>query len=236
MPRQQSEIEYDRLIGYGKYLIKVTYGSIAVVIAVGVFLFIGTMKDFKEDVKQTAKTEAQKAMNDALDKPQLQATIDTAVKSKVGPLVDAEIDKTLGQRISDLDAELADMVDLASRASSLKINFYDPKSLRFVLDKLDSPRSRVRDLARHVLRETAQEAETAIKTHQNGVDLGKSDYFFTPEDAKYLMLIINGPDSDLRNMAMAFHDMKRLTNWNVEMFDIKAANQWCQRNKPRCEK
>ena len=235
-PRSLAEIEYERLTDYGKYLIKITYGSIAVVIAVGVFVFIGTMKDFKEDVKQTAKTEAQKAMNDALDKPQLQETINTAVKSKVGPLVDDEIGRTLGTRISDLDVELTDMVDIASRASSLKHNIFDPNSLRFVVNKLDSPRPRVRDLARHVLRETAEEVGTAIKAENGGVDIGKSGYFFTPGGAEYSMFVINAPNSGLKNMVMAFHDMKKLTNWNVEVFDVKAANQWCQRNKPKCEK
>jgi len=235
-PRSQAEIEYERLTEYGKYLIKVTYGSIAVVIAVGVFVFIGTMKDFKEDVKQTAKTEAQKAMNDALDKPQLQETINTAVKSKVGPLVDDEIGRTLGTRISDLDVELTDMVDIASRASSLKYNIFDPDSLRFVVNKLDSSRPRVRDLARHVLHETAEEVVAAIKAENGGVDIGKTDYFFTPGGAKYSMSIINEPDAGLKNMVMAFHDMRKLTNWNVEVFDVKAANQWCQRNKTKCEK
>src|SRR6266404_4094331 len=162
-PSSQAEIEYERLTEYGRYLIKVTYGSIGVVIALGVFVFIGTMKDFREDVKQTAKTEAQKAMNDALDRPQLQETINTAVKNKVGPLVDDEIGRTLGTRISELDVELTDMVDIASRGSSLKYNVFDPDSLRFVVNKLDSPRPRVRDLARHVLHETAEEVGAAIK-------------------------------------------------------------------------
>jgi hypothetical protein len=143
-PRQQTEIEYDRLIRYGKFIFKITYVSIGLVITVGVFVFIGSMKDLKDDLKQTAKTEAQKAMSDALDKPQLQETINTAVQTRVGPLVDEEIDKTLGKRITDLDAELTDMVDIASRASFIKYNTYDPTSLRFVVDKLYSPNPRVR--------------------------------------------------------------------------------------------
>ena len=65
-PHSQAEIEYERLIEFGKYIIKITYGGIGLVIAVGVFVFIGSMKELKEEVKQTAKTEAQKAMNDAL--------------------------------------------------------------------------------------------------------------------------------------------------------------------------
>jgi hypothetical protein len=235
-PRSQAEIEYERLIEYGKYIFKITYISIGLVIAVGVFVFVGTMKDFKDDVKQTARIEAQKAMSDALDKPQLQETINTAVQTKVGPLVDAEIDKTLGKRITDVNTELTDMVDIASRASFITYNIYDPTSFRFVVDKLYSPNPRVRDLARHVLNEAVDDVEAGIKTENGGVDIGKSGYFFTPGDAKYSMLIINGRDAGLKNLVMAYHDMKKMMNWNVEVFDVKGANQWCQRNKPKCDK
>lgn len=220
------QIEYERMKKYFEWLVRYSFGAIGIVIAVAVGFLWHNMTEYREDAKNAATREAQRAISEALATPKLQASIDAAVQSKVGPLVDAEIEKTLGKRINEVEAELTEMVDIARKAAYVSVIVDNNEALHYLIGKLDSPLPEVRKLVRHVLEQAYAEAEK---------EYIKTEYAFDNRSTKYCMFIVRNPDSYLKDLTMAFHDMKKLTGWNVEPLDVKAAEQWCDKHKPKCD-
>ena len=68
-----------------------------------------------------------------------------------------------------------------------------------------------------------------IYLHIVGSD-SPSEYVF-PSTASKFMETINQPGENAAYIGWAFHDMKRLANWDVRSFDVRAANQWCQKHE-----
>ena len=60
-------------------------------------------------------------------------------------------------------------------------------------------------------------------------------YYLSGATPRLRMDITNDENEFVRDIVAAFHDMKLLTDWNVEMFDVRAANQWCRQHKSICD-
>jgi hypothetical protein len=210
--------------------VSVTYGAVGVVIAVGLFMFWSSMKDLKEDAKQTAKTEARTAVNAVLEKPEIQAIISQAVQEKVGPAVDAEIQKSFGDKMHALESQQEGFAEMSALAAAVEAE--DSRAFpKMIKQMYGNPNPNLTEFARQSLRRLANSEEERIKnTTPNSLG-----YYANSPGPKELIGRINNPQTNAFNMATAFHDMKKFTGWNVEMFDVRAANAWCAKNKPTCD-
>jgi hypothetical protein len=70
--------------------------------------------------------------------------------------------------------------------------------------------------------------EKEIDLPRNTSALGYTGKF---KSAGEILETINKPDVSPLTLAMAFHDMKKLTGWDVDTFDVQSANRWCYKNK-----
>src|SRR5437660_5080298 len=112
------EIEYKKITEFLKYLVGVASGTIVALAGIAGLLFWSSMRDLREDAKQTARVESQKAIDAALEKPEIQGIISNAVKAKVGPAVDAEIQKSFGEKVHSLESQQEGFADLSMLAAA----------------------------------------------------------------------------------------------------------------------
>lgn len=126
--------------------------------------------------------------------------------------------------------EAAEVEEINRRAVAV-LNYAngEPLDVHFLIDETASPRLMARASARKALRE--------LYLHIVG-----SDYYsptqplaLSPVPPSKQMEIINQPEENAADIGWAFHDMKKLTNWSVDPFDIRAANQWCRQHKSICD-
>jgi hypothetical protein len=154
-PPIQAEIEYRSLVEYFKDLVKYTYAAIglflALVLGVAVFFSVRTLSDIKNQASEMAKTEARKSIEEALNnRPELQKAIDDAVKQRVVPAVDAEITKTMGERVRALETELKEYANMATLAAQVKSG--DSRALHQMIKQMyENPNQKLRALAQQTL-------------------------------------------------------------------------------------
>jgi hypothetical protein len=98
--------------------------------------------------------------------------------------------------------------------------------------ELYSSRPTARKLARQLLEE-----RTGATSYQflNWNGKNDQDYYYYGATPRQRMAVINDKDEFFQDIFAAFHDMKLLTNWNVEMFDVHAANQRCRQHESICD-
>ena len=126
--------------------------------------------------------------------------------------------------------EAAELEEINRRAVAvLNYDNGEPFDVHFLIDESGSPRPMARASARKALRE--------LYLHVVG-----SDYYSSTQPSALIpvppskqMEIINQPDENAADIGWAFHDMKKLTNWNVNPYDVRAANQWCRLHKSICD-
>ena len=112
-----SEAEYTHLISFFKYLVTITLTALTIIIGAGAVFFYRSMSDVKNDAKtsienttkaadaeilkiqkgasEIAPTEAQKSIDDAFTKGNVQAMIERTARERVNTAVDQEIQKNL---------------------------------------------------------------------------------------------------------------------------------------------
>jgi hypothetical protein len=216
-PGSTRDKEYARIVRQLRYLVAVT---IAVVILLGCFagfIFWISLRQVRDEAKLAAQQEASKT----LASPQMQESI--------RQIIDAEVSRVNAQVKTDKRTEHPrTFSDEAAELSEIKgASLAEPAGLHFVMAELYSSRPKARELARSLLNRRADEIYS-YRSSKNSV------YYFgaTPRQR---MEIINDKDEVMRAIATAFHDMKIVTNWDVEMFDVRAANQWCRQHKSICD-
>jgi hypothetical protein len=118
--RPPSEAEYTHLISFFKYLVTVTLAALTIIISAGAVFFYRSMSDVKNDARasienttkaadaeilkiqtgasEIARTEAQKSIDDAFTKGNVQAMIERTARERVNTAVDQEIKKNLASR------------------------------------------------------------------------------------------------------------------------------------------
>jgi hypothetical protein len=223
-PGSTRDKEYARVARQLRKLVGVT---IAVVILLGCFagfLFWVNFKQFKQEARLWSRDDVQRAVNDALNSPKMKQEIGEIVSDNVSFALDEETKK---KKNSDpptaFPNEAAELEEINRRAvAALNYDSPDPSDIHFLIDELNSARPTARTSAGKALRE--------VYAHIVG-----SDYYTSaqpsaviPLSPKKLMEIINQLDENAADIGWAFHDMKKLMNWNVNPFDVRAANRWCR--------
>jgi hypothetical protein len=92
----------------------------------------------------------------------------------------------------------------------------------------------VREFAKRSLREIAQWYEESTARGTGGSD---PNHRLSKDRAREMIATItrNPGAAYPYEVWRAFHDMRVLTGWNVEVFDSRAAVQWCAEHKPKCD-
>jgi hypothetical protein len=217
-PGSTRDKEYARIARQLRYLVAVT-------IAVRDFAWLLrsiplwiNFRQFKRETRQWSSDEVQRAVSDALDSPKMQQTIRDIVSDNVSSAMDEEIKKKKNSEPpTAFPNEAAELEEINRRAvAALNYDSPDPSDIHFLIDELHS--------ARPIARSSAGKALRGVNTHIVG-----SDYYsqspasaFIPVTPGKLMETINQPDENAADIAWAFHDMKKLTNWNINPFDVRA--------------
>ena len=226
----QAEVEYRELIEFFKFLVKFLTGFITAVAIIAGILSYKSLKDARTDAVRAARESAEEAVREAISKPNMQELIDRQVQSQVGKKVDDEIGKTLGAKINAFESEQKQISDVAILSSVVRsqtgfgVSLSGPEQLRQLIALMnDSPYKSVRVIARDSLRELAKAYEKNLSRQTNS--LGFVANF---PDGHALLGCINNPPQNGDILFDCFWDLKKLTRWQVETFDVKAANEWCK--------
>jgi hypothetical protein len=233
----QAEIEYTKLMETFKYLVTITGVFITILTTVGAFLFYTNLRDARKDAVDSANEAARKAVAAALEAPKIQQIIDDEVRNQTKAKVDAEIAATLGEKLrtfQDEQKQISDTVILASlsRALSGYGGGGSPVQLHQLIDDMyDNPYQSARTIARESLRAMAQQFEKDITgpAHAN-FPRNSLGYLSNQPNAQATFDLLDKPDTDAFALFEAFVDMKKLTGWSVEPFDIRGAKEWCRKH------
>jgi hypothetical protein len=268
-PPSQAEIEYrslttyfEKLVGYLKMLVTVTYGAIVLVLAIaGVFLWkntsevkseaAGAIEATKQSANQqigsigkeasaVAQSEAKKAIEATLEKQNIQRLIERTAQEKVGSAVEQQIQRDLGPKIDAFRNLITEVGEISNHGAQLRLGFRP--GLEYLLKKMDSPDPTVKAYAKSTLVQIASDYEAVVSTRfPIGMPGGPTSPLAalipppnTPKSAKELMMTIRTMP-ETHTVAAAFMEMKKLVAWDVQTFDIPAAEKWCASHKPRCD-
>ncbi len=250
--RSLSEIEYRNLTSYFKYLLAITYVAVLLVAAAALYLVGRSVSDAKSDAAaavskeikqvgdqaaQTAHDQAQKSVEGAFEKGNIQQTIEEVAKVKVGAAVDREIDKNLGSRIQVLESEIGEMGEVSNEGARLRLEFRP--ALEALLAKEHSPNRAVGDYAKSTLLLVGSDYELRIK-QALGPNVAIPMAFQMrginppPKTLKDVMEIIRR-SSDVYGVALGFVELNEMSAAQISVFDIPAAEKWCDEHKPRCD-
>jgi|SRR5580658_7450598 hypothetical protein len=233
---RQAEVEYRKLIEYFKYLVTITGSFLTLLTLAGCFFFYTNLRDAKKDAVDGANEEARKAVAAALEAPNIRRIIDEEVRTQTKAKVDAEIAATLGEKLrtfQDEQKQISDVVILASISRSLG-GYGGGSSEQFhqlINQMYDNPYQSARNIARDSLHQMATQFEKAITGPNNGYyQLNSLGYMSNQPNGQATLDLLNKPDSYAPEMFKAFVDLKKLTGWNVETFDIRGAKAWCTKH------
>lgn len=256
--RPPSEAEYTHLISFFKYLVTITLTALTIIIGAGAVFFYRSMSDVKNDAKtsiesttkaadaeiskiqsgaaEIARTEAQRSIDDAFTKGNVQAMIERTARERVNTAVDREIQKNLASRISQLQLQVAEAGEISNAGARLRLGFRP--ALDTLLKKAASPNPYVSQYAKSTLILIGSDYETRMRTGFGGGPPGMKDLSSymnpPPKTLKDLMVVIRTND-DANIVAAAFAGFRELSGTKVQVFDLPAAEKWCDDHKPKCE-
>lgn len=254
-PESAAKIEYDRLTVYFEKLVKYFVLAIGTIIAIaGAFLWKNTsdvqgqaaasikatqdaatheISEIGNAAQVTAKAEAQKAIDAAFEKQNVQRMIENTAQKKVDAAVEVAVQKNLGARIEAFRNLIGEIGEISNHGAQLRLGFRS--GLDYLVKAKQSPDPAVRAYASSTLTEIAADYERIatqrVAAFQQPYSLA---YASTP---KALMEVIRHQPDPLAPeiISSAFLDMKKRVGWDVPMFDISAAERWCAQHKPKCE-
>jgi len=176
--------------------------------------------------------------NTALERPGIERLIQRSVEEKVGSEVDVQVQKDLAPKIDAFRNLVTEIGEISSRGAQLRFGFRP--GLDYLVKKMESPDPTVRAYAKSTLTQIGADYDQRIRQFlesQPNSDpllvlggIGVTEAAKTP---KGLVGIIRNADNPT-SVAAAFFDMKKRVGWNVETFDIPAAEKWCASHKPKC--
>jgi len=235
--RTQAEIEYRDLSGYFRYLITLTALILSFLAATFGFFFYTNMRDVRRDAEDSARQEARKAVATALETPNIQQIIDDEVRKQTKDKVDAEIAKTLGEKLrvfQDEQKHISDVVILASVSRSLSGygGGSNPEQFHQLINQMyDDPYQSAKIIARESLHQMAEQFKKDMDG-PNHVFYQKNPlgYMSNMPNGQTTLDFLNSPNTYAPDLFKAFVDMRQLTGWNVEPFDVRGANEWCKKH------
>jgi hypothetical protein len=259
------EVEYrhlmdfhEKLVGDLKLLVAVTYGAIILVITIaGAFLWKNTsevrdearaaIEATKQSASQeisaigknasdVASTEARKAIDAALERQNVHRLIEQTAQEKVGPAVEQQVQKDLGPKIEAFRILVTEIGEISNHGAQLRLGFRP--GLDYLVKEMASSDPTVRAYARSTAVQIGSDYEqkiTQFAVGQPNFDpvAGPLGLTEAAKTAKGLMGLIHMGDPYA--VAAAFYDMKKLVAWDVQTFDVPAAEKWCAAHKPKCD-
>ena len=100
------QAEYTNLVGYFKHLVWLTGGSVTVMVAIAGFLFYSSLKDAREDAKQTAirvvSSESKAAVEKAFEDKNINAQIQKVAQDKISAITDKMIEQQITSKLQPL--------------------------------------------------------------------------------------------------------------------------------------
>jgi hypothetical protein len=257
--RSQAEVEYQKLNEYFERLLRLTLLAIGFVVAVAAAFLWKNVSDVKEqanaaitsttdsaareiskigeDSAAVARAEAQKRIDEAFEKGNVQQMIERATRERVDAAVDREIEKKLVARIKGLQDEIAEMGDVAGAASRLRIGFRE--GLDSLVKQSGGSDESVRRYARGSLLMIGSDYQTALKKRFPDMSPSQIAGVFSnpqppPKNLKELLETIRRSDN-VDRVAAAFLLMSEMAGTDIKVFDIPAAEKWCAEHRPKCE-
>lgn len=214
-PGSTRDKEYARIARQLRYLVGVTIAIVVLLGCSAVFLFWMNLRQIRDEARLAAQQEA----NKTLAGPQMQESI--------RHIIDAEVNRVTAKPKTDKSSEHPrTFSDEAAELSEIRdASLDEPANVRFVVSELYSSRPKARELARQLL----EQLPASLGQPYDG------GYYHPYATPRLRMETINNKDELLSSITEAFYDMKKLTNWNVKMFDVRAANQWCRQHKSICD-
>jgi hypothetical protein len=193
-----------------------------------------------KDASAVAQSEAKKAIDAALEKQNIRALIESTTREKVGYAVDQQVQKDLGPRIDAFKSLITEIGEISNHGAQLRLGFHS--GLEYLLKKVDSPDPTIRAYAKSTLAQIGSDYE-AVVTNRPGIGVpgGPTSPLaalipapYTPKTGKDLMATIRNMQEP-HTLAAAFIEMKKIVAWDVQTFDIPAAEKWCAQHKPKCD-
>lgn len=252
---EPGKTEYDRLIAYFKTLVSLSLGAITIVLGIAAAFLWKNTSDVKTEAdtsiqrtedsanrriseiatsaSDAARAEAQKAVDAAFEKQNVQRMIESTAQRRVDAAVEGAVQKDLGARIDAFKNLLKEIGEITDHGAQLRMNYIE--GLDFLLRERASPDPTIRAFAASTLAEIAADFESRVKEYSNDPKL-MGGY-----SIKGLMEVIRHSDEAKPQnkspylIAQAFVEMKKRVNWDVGTFQIAAAEKWCAQHKPKCE-
>jgi hypothetical protein len=250
---------HEKLVGYLKLLMALTYGAIIVVITIaGTFLWKNTsdvrdqalaaiqatkqsaseeISAIGKDASSVASIEARKAIDAALEKQNVHHLIEQTAQEKVGPAVEQQVQKDLSPKIDAFRSLVTEIGEISNHGAQLRLQFRS--GLDYLVKEMGNSDPTVRAYARSTALQIGSDYEQKITQFSAGKPdfdpvAGPLGLIETAKTAKGLMGLIHTGDPCA--VAAAFYDMKKMVAWDVQTFDIPSAEKWCAAHKPRCER
>ncbi len=244
------QAEYTNLVGYFKHLVWLTGGSVTVMVAIAGFLFYSSLKDAREDAKQTAirvvSSESKAAVEKAFEDKNINAQIQKVAQDKISAITDKMIEQQITSKLQPLQKRILMIGQITESQARMRLGF------RSGLDDLNALVSSTTDpetlqFARSTLTITAEDfEETWVETPQKAggqswfdllkayTNRPKTPGWKSPQNLGEVVGLIN-KSKDLNVVALAFLAFRELTGEKVKMFDLRAVNNWCSNHEPKCK-
>jgi citrate lyase gamma subunit len=258
-PEPSAKMEYDRLIAYFDRLMKLTGLLLGLVIsAAAVFLWKNTddvktqaaaaikatgdnatreISDIGKAAQNTAKSEAQKAINAEFDRQNVQRMIEGTAQKKVDAAVETAVKRDLGAKVDAFRDFVIEIGEINNHGAQLRLDFRS--GLDYLLKARENPDPAVRAYAGSTLSLIAADYENAVATSPTppldaALFTSTVPAQFSPKDLMRMIRTAQDPHGPMK-IAVLFFTMKGKVGWDVPTLDLPAAEKWCAAHKPKCD-
>jgi hypothetical protein len=244
-----SQLEYQSLLSYFKYLVTLSGIFVAVAIGIGSYMFHSSMKDVREDAKQeatrVATAEARTRVTEAFEEKNINDLILSAARDKVGTITDKLISQQLTSKLGPLQQRISLLGQISENEMRMRMGFRDGlDELKKLIKGTNDPD--VLRFGRNTLVTTSEDYETRVRESSQRQEIKGpqmlQNYLLSqhrpqqsvPSDLRNLIPFLRN-ESDLNAVAAGFAAFRDFTGENVKMFDFDSITAWCSRNQPKCQ-
>jgi hypothetical protein len=245
-----SQVEYDHLLSFFKYLVTLTIAVLGLCIGIGAYLFHSNMKDVREDAKEeatrVATSEAKARVTEAFDEKHINSMILAAAQEKVGQITDKLIEQQLTEKLRPIQQRISLVGQISESEMRMRMGFRSGlDAVNAVLKSTTDPE--VLQFARITLSTASQDFDTRFQENVRVMGgqalLVLQMYLINQRHITQQSLPANlhdvveliYHDADLNVVADAFLAFRDFTGTKVKMFDVGAVEAWCSNNQPKCK-
>jgi hypothetical protein len=247
-PGPRSQVEYEQLFSYFRYLVTITVGAITLILGTAGVLFYSNMKDVRIDAKdeanRVAATEAKNRVDQAFDDKNINAMILKAATDKIGTITDKMIQEQVAVRLVPIQQKIVAIGQIEDSNMRMRMAFRDGLDDLTRIMKTSTDSDIVR-FANTTMTSVSRDYETRVRelvSRFNGNALSAMQnnqavligFGLRPNDLHDVVQVLTKSD-DLNVVSIGFAAFRQLSGENVKMFDVAAVTSWCSRNKPKCE-